>query len=496
MSKNSELILAIDQGTTSSRVIAYNLRGEEIRSASRPLPIYYPQDGWVEQKPAEVWSSVSESLEEVVSGIDLESVLGVAVTNQRETVVAWNPETGETLSPAIVWQCRRSKDICARWKEEGREAEIKRKTGLVVDAYFSGSKILWMLENISGLKEKEINGEVVFGTMDSWVVYKLSQRLERDAVVTEPSNASRTMLFDINQGDWDQELLDAVGVSSSSMARVLKSDGDFPNAKIKGREIPVLAILGDQQASLKGLSCDQAGQAKCTFGTGAFLLVNEGERVAAPGAGLLSTVAWQAGARKSVYAAEGSVFMAGALVQWLRDNLGIVKNAEESESLAAEVEDSGGVVVVPAFTGLGAPHWDPDARGLIAGLTRESNSKHIVRASLEAVAFQVKDLLAGFPSSVSSIKVDGGMSRNKLFCQMLADICQIPVEISPRVEATAFGAARLAAERLGHDVSPGGFSLFSGEKSQTLVPSEVSEGLRKSSELWERAVERAKGWSG
>ncbi len=496
MSKKDRLILAIDQGTTSSRVIAYNLQGEEVHSASRPLPIYYPEDGWVEQKPEEVWSSVSESLEEVVSAINLESVLGLAVTNQRETVVAWNPETGETLSPAIVWQCRRSKDICARWKEQGREAEIKRKTGLVVDAYFSGSKILWMLENISGLKEKEKKGDIVFGTMDTWVVYKLSQRLEREAVVTEPSNASRTMLFDINQGDWDQELLEAVGVSSSSMAKVLKSDGDFPSANIKGKEIPVLAILGDQQASLKGLSCDQAGQAKCTFGTGAFLLVNEGEKVSAPGEGLLSTVAWQAGEGKSIYATEGSVFMAGALVQWLRDSLGIVESAEDTESLAAEVEDSAGVVVVPAFTGLGAPHWDPDARGMIAGLTRESNSKHIVRASLEAVAFQVRDLLSDFPSPVKSIKVDGGMSKNKLFCQMLADICQIPVEVSPKVEATAFGAARLAAESLGHDVSLGGFSLFSGEKSQTVVPSEVDQRLEKSIELWERAVERSKGWSG
>jgi len=490
----SDLILAIDQGTTSSRVIAYSLNGEELASASRPVPIYYPEDGWVEQKPEEVLKSVSESLEEVVSKIEVGRVAGVAVTNQRETVTAWNPLTGEILAPAIVWQCRRSMDICNRWKEAGKEEEIRKKTGLVVDAYFSGSKILWMLENIPGLKEKEEQGQVVFGTMDSWVVYNLSKLKTREVVVTEPSNASRTMLFDIHRGEWDQALADLVGVSKTSLARVTASDGDFPDVKIGSKEVPVLAILGDQQASLKGLSCDRASQAKCTFGTGAFLLVNEGDKFSAPGEGLLSTLAWQESKEQSIYATEGSVFMAGALVQWLRDSLGIIKSAEETEKLAAEVKGSAGVVVVPAFTGLGAPHWDPAARGLIIGLTRESSAAHIVRASLEAIAFQVRDLLGGFPSSVSTMRVDGGMSKNKFFCQLLADVCQIPVEVSPSVEATAFGVARLAAGKLGVDLSTKAFSLFSGKESQVIEAKMSEEKLFSSVARWEKAVERAGDW--
>lgn len=443
-------IVAIDQGTTSSRAILYDISGKEIRSANRPVKVSCPADGWVEQDAEELWTSVRDCLKEVTASIAAKDIRAIGLTNQRETTVVWDKKSGKPLAPAIVWQCRRSSDICEALRKRGLSETVKEKTGLVIDSYFSASKIIWLLENIAGLKEKVASGQAVFGTVDSWILYRLTKEVGEPVFKTEPSNASRTMLFSLQNGSWDDELLKIAGVSKSNLAEVVPSTSHFGEALIDGVRVPITGILGDQQASLFGHGGITENAVKCTFGTGAFLLLNKGTKIPRSETGLLSTVAWKIGEHQTVFALEGSVFIAGALIQWLRDGLQIIKNSAESEALAASVASSEGVVIVPAFVGLGAPYWDEHARGTITGLTRGATKAHIARAALEAIAHQVADLTAAKEfADVKEFSIDGGMSQNKLFCQILADLTGKQIKLAPSGELTAFGAGRAAALGIG-----------------------------------------------
>lgn len=483
---NTRYIIALDQGTTSSRAIVYDLSLNEVRRASRPLPVQFPKDGWVEQKPEDIWNSQLESLKEAANGIDPAQIAGIGITNQRETVVAWDKKTGAALSSAIVWQCRRSSEICKRLRDQGLSEEVKRKTGLVLDPYFSGTKVIWMLENIPGLREKVKQGTVVFGTMDSWVLYKLTGNL-----ATEPSNASRTLWYSLETGAWDSKLLSLCGLTETNVPSLLPSNAEFGITGILGAPIPITGILGDQQASLYGHGCFDAGSAKCTFGTGAFLLANTGSTREFSSAGLLSTVAWAKHDSAPQFALEGAVFVAGSVVQWLRDKLGILKRSEDSEAIAASVPDSGGVFFVPAFVGLGAPHWDDAARGTIIGLTRDSSAAQIVRAALESVAHQVADVLeARNFNNLKALRIDGGMSQNRLFCQMLADLTGRRIEVTETAEVTARGAALMA---LSHVDSAAANKCAAPKLREKFEPHGAAT-HRISRDRWKQAVKRSLGW--
>lgn len=458
------LVIAIDQGTTSSRVVAYTASGAEHLSRSRPLPIRFPRDGWVEQDPFEIWESVRVPLEEVARAVKSSQIRAVGITNQRETVVCWSRKTGRPLGPAIVWQCRRTAPDCAALRTKGLSETILRKTGLVIDPYFSATKISWLLKNVPAIKRAAAAGEAVFGTVDSWVLYQLTGGAKSGVIATEPSNASRTMLADLNDGQWSPSLLELFSIRREWLPEIRPSAGFFGTTRLGRREVPVTAILGDQQASLFGNGAVQPGQAKCTFGTGAFLLANTGGSMRTAADGLLTTIAWRLGT-KLTYAREGSVFVAGSAVQWLRDGLKLIRSAAQSETAAAS--SSGGVYVVPAFTGLGAPHWDSRARGAIYGITRDTSAGQIVRATLEGVAHQVADLLdTGGLGRISSLGIDGGMSANKLFGAILADITGLEIVRSPYAEMTAFGAARAAMLGCGEFSSlKQALSAFSGGKA-------------------------------
>ncbi len=439
------LILAIDQGTTSSRAILFDRSGMQLASASRPVDVSFPADGWVEQDPAQLWQSVKECVDELTADCDPQTIAAIGITNQRETVVAWSRQTGAPLAPAIVWQCRRTEPLCARLRAEGRAERIRELTGLVIDPYFSASKIHWMLENVAGLRARAEAGEVVFGTVDSWVLYNLTKAAGAPVIATEPSNASRTMLCSLRECAWNEELLAIFGVKRDWLPTIHRSAGAFGVTRIKDVEIPITGMLGDQQAALFGHRCFSDTSMKCTFGTGAFLLRPTGTSLAPSVSGLLNTVAWQLSSGPC-FAYEGSVFVAGALIQWLRDGLNLFSTAAESELLAAQCADSGGVVIVPAFVGLGAPYWNERARGAIFGLTRDAGAAQLCRAALEAVAHQVADLCETAElEAVSSIRIDGGMSRNRLFCQILADLTGRGVAPAALTEMTAAGAAAIAA---------------------------------------------------
>lgn len=444
MAEEKNYVLAIDQGTTSSRVIAYNLQAEEVCRASRKLAVEYPADAWVEQRAIDIWQTVKNCLEEVFQTVPAKEVLSVGITNQRETVLAWDPETGESLSPAIVWQCRRTAALCKNLREQGWAERIAEKTGLVVDAYFSASKIKWLIEEHQEIARRVPQGKVVFGTVDAWILYQLSKTAGEPVLATEASNASRTMLYNIHTGKWDEELLELFGLSERNLPSVKPSLGVFATMKHSGIEIPITAVLGDQQSSLFGHDCRQENSAKCTFGTGAFLLLNSGQSAPRSQSGLLTSVAWDLEGDKS-YALEGSIFIAGALIGWLRDGLGIIRDAGETEERAKLVRDSKGVVLVPAFVGLGAPYWDESARGAILGLTQEASANHIIRAALESVAHQVADVLESPEfESLKELRIDGGMSENAVFAQSLADISNREILVSNSAEVTAFGAAHAA----------------------------------------------------
>jgi len=453
-------VIALDQGTTSSRAIIFDEAGQAVASAQREFKQHYPEPGWVEHDPEEIWRTQRDVAREALraSGLKAESLVACGIANQRETTVVWDRQTGQPIHPAIVWQDRRTAQMCAELKEVGAESLVQERTGLVLDPYFSGTKLAWILDKVPGARRRAELGELAFGTVDTWLVWNLSQSRTH---VTDPSNASRTLLFNIHMGDWDPELLGLLRVPRAILPDVYPSSHAFgmisPN--VLGAPIPITGVAGDQQAALFGQGCHKAGMAKNTYGTGCFMLMHTGRKVVRSANGLLSTAAAQLGraidARDAdmEYALEGSVFIGGAVVQWLRDELGFFEKSVQVEALAATVLDNGGVYVVPAFAGLGAPHWDPHARGAIVGLTRGSSRAHIARAALESIAYQSADVLAAMQKDagekLSELRVDGGAAANDLLMQFQADILGVPV-VRPKVlETTALGAAYLAGLHTG-----------------------------------------------
>jgi glycerol kinase len=448
-------VLALDQGTTSSRAIIFDESGTPVASAQREFKQHYPQPGWVEHDPDEIWRTQRDVAREALrsSGLKAEDMVACGIANQRETTVVWDRQTGQAIHKAIVWQDRRTAGVCAELKEVGAESLVKERTGLVLDPYFSGTKAAWILDQVPGARRRAELGELAFGTVDTWLIWNLSQSKTH---VTDATNASRTLLFNIHSGDWDPELLSLLRVPRAILPDVLPSSHAFGMVapSILGAPIPITGVAGDQQAALFGQGCHQAGMAKNTYGTGCFMLMHTGNRVVPSSHGLLSTTAAQLGRAVDArdvdrqYALEGSVFIGGAVVQWLRDELKFFESSADIERLASDVLDNGGVYIVPAFAGLGAPHWDPDARGAIVGLTRGSSRAHIARAALESIAYQSADLLDAMQKDAGKklveLRVDGGAAANDLLMQFQADILGVPV-VRPKVlETTALGAAYLA----------------------------------------------------
>ncbi|MDA1116790.1 MAG: glycerol kinase GlpK [Proteobacteria bacterium] len=450
-------VLALDQGTTSSRAILFNEEGALVESAQQEFRQVFPQPGWVEHDPNEIFSTQCAVAREALdkAGVHAREVIAAGITNQRETVVLWDRQSGAPIANAIVWQDRRTARQCAELRAAGAEEMIRAKTGLIIDPYFSGTKIAWLLDHVPGARVKAERGELAFGTIDTWLVWQLSQSRTH---VTDPSNASRTMLFDIHKGDWDPELLELLRVPRAILPEVYPSAHVFGMIapSILGEAVPIAGIAGDQQAALFGQGCHRPGMAKNTYGTGCFMLLNTGERVVTSDNGLVSTAAAQLGHARDAdkeYALEGSVFMAGAVVQWLRDEMRFFGSSAEIEALAATVPDNSGVYLVPAFTGLGAPHWDPLARGAIVGLTRGTSRAHLARAALEAIAYQSADVLEAMQKDagekLQELRVDGGAAVNDLLMQFQADVLGVPV-VRPKVlETTALGAAYLAGLAVG-----------------------------------------------
>jgi glycerol kinase len=446
------MILAIDQGTTATTCIVFDERAEPVASASREVPCRFPHPGWVEQDVDEIWEAThavaGQALRE--AGVGPGDLAAVGITNQRETVCAWDPETGRALHAAIVWQDRRTAARCEQLRAAGHEPLVRRRTGLVLDPYFSATKMQWLLEHVDGLRERAEAGRALLGTVDSWLAFKLTGEH-----VTDATNASRTMLFDITSGAWDAELAELLGVPLRSLARVCASAGEMGRtvpAALHGHAVPLASAVGDQQAALFGQACVDPGMGKNTYGTGSFVLVNTGFRPPAPPPGLLATVASSIGGSLA-YALEASIFATGAAVQWLRDGLGLIERAGETEALAASLEGNEGVYFVPALTGLGSPHWDPRARGTIVGLTRGSGRAHLARATLEAIAYQTVDAVRAIEDaggeSLSQLRVDGGATANEWLMQFQADVLGVPVVLGEIAETTALGAALLAGVGVG-----------------------------------------------
>jgi glycerol kinase len=444
-------ILALDQGTTSSRAILFDHGGLVTAVAQKEFPQIFPRPGWVEHNPMDIWSTQAAVASEVVlkARVAAKNVAAIGITNQRETTVVWDRATGRPICNAIVWQDRRTAAMCDRLKARKLDLLIRRKTGLVVDAYFSATKLQWTLENVRGARAKAKAGNLAFGTVDSWLVWNLTGGKVH---VTDPSNASRTMLFNIRTGEWDDELLEIFGVPRAMLPDVRSSSEVYGETTLLGAPIPIAGVAGDQQAALFGQACTKPGMVKNTYGTGCFMLMNTGTKPVASKRKLLTTIAWRVGNRTE-YALEGSIFIAGAVVQWLRDGLGIIRSSGEVEALAAQVPDTQGVYLVPAFAGLGAPHWDQYARGTIVGLTRGTKSSHIARAALEGIALQVMDVLMAMQADsgirLKELRVDGGACVNNLLMQMQADLLDVPV-VRPKVaETTALGATYLAGLAVG-----------------------------------------------
>jgi glycerol kinase len=440
-------VLAIDQGTTGSRAIVFDKRGRAVASAYEEFPQYFPKPGWVEHDPEEIWRSVYRTVQKALAGVPGRSIAAVGITNQRETTVIWDRRSGRPVARAIVWQCRRTAGRCRELAAEpGLSRLVRKKTGLPIDAYFSATKAEWILDR-GGLRERARRGRLAFGTTDAWVLWKLTGGTSH---ATDPTNASRTMLFNIRKLDWDRDLLDLFGVPAGLLPRVLPSAGEFGRTVRLGRlpaGLPVMGIAGDQQAALFGQAGFRPGAIKNTYGTGSFILLNTGREIVESGHGLITTVACGPGG-KPAYALEGSVFVAGAAIQWLRDQLGLLATAADSEAAAGSVDDSAGVYFVPAFVGLGAPYWDAEARGAIVGLTRGANRNHIVRAALEAMAYSTRDVFETMRKEsglrVRELRVDGGASANDFLCRFQADILGLPVVRPKAVETTSLGAAYLA----------------------------------------------------
>lgn len=449
-----QYLMALDQGTTSSRCIIFDKTGHIISMAQKEFSQYFPQSGWVEHDADEIWASQAGVMAEAMAkaSVEAEEIAAIGITNQRETTIVWDKETGEPVYHAIVWQCRRTADYVERLKEEGYDKVIKFKTGLIVDPYFSATKIKWILDNVEGAKAKAEEGKLLFGTVDTWLIYKLTKG---KVFATDVTNASRTMLYNIHDLCWDKELLDKFGIPESMLPEVKSSSEVYgmTSTSVLGKSIPIAGVAGDQQAALFGQCCFKAGQSKNTYGTGCFLLMNTGEEAVDSKNGLLTTIAIGRDG-KVQYALEGSVFVAGAAIKWLRDELKLIETAAETETLAKSVENSNGVYVVPAFTGLGAPYWDAYARGAVFGLSRGSNKAHFVRATLESLAYQSLDVIRAMEEdakiSVTSLRVDGGASANDFLLQFQSDILNGEI-IRPKVsETTALGAAYLAGLAVGY----------------------------------------------
>jgi glycerol kinase len=450
MSHKGQYILAIDQGTTSSRAILFDLTGRPLKSAQAEHQQFYPQDGWVEHDAEEIWQATLKVSRHALSGTQANYVGAIGITNQRETTVLWDRKTGAPLHHAIVWQDRRTATLCAKLKAEGREPSITAKTGLLLDPYFSGTKLTWLLDNIPGARARADKGELAFGTIDSWLIYRLTGGRVH---ATDATNASRTLLYDIGKGRWDGEILEWLNIPQSVLPHVHDSAAAFgeTDPDLFGAKIPITGVAGDQQAASVGQACVKQGLMKSTYGTGCFALVNTGPALAPSHNRLLATIAY-AQKGKRTYALEGSIFMAGATIQWLRDGLKLFPKSSDSADLALKADPRSRVYLVPAFVGLGAPHWDPDARGAIIGLTRDTGLAEIAKAGLESVCFQTRDLLEAMANdmsaaglgSPSALRVDGGMVVNDLFCQWLADLTGRPIERPEVVETTALGAAYLA----------------------------------------------------
>ena len=443
-------LLALDQGTTSSRAVLFDLEGNIVELAQKDFGQHFPQPGWVEHDPSEIWGTQSGVALEVLekSGVSPFEVAALGITNQRETTLVWDRETGKPVYPAIVWQCRRTADLSETLKQEGHEAYIRQTTGLVVDAYFSATKIQWILNTVPGARERADRGELCFGTVDSWLIFNLTRGKVH---ATDVSNASRTMLFNLDTLDWDERLLEIFKIPRGMLPEVKPSAGIFgwtDPAIFGGARLPISGVAGDQQAALFGQRCFEPGEVKNTYGTGCFILMNTGHKSVASESGLLTTVAWSLGKAQVTYALEGSIFIGGAAVQWLRDELQLIRTARESEEIAKRVPDTGGVYVVPAFTGLGAPYWDMYARGAIVGLTRGSGRDQIVRATLEAIAYQTRDVVEAMSGdaavSLSALKADGGATENEFLMQFQADLLGVALDRPEVMESTALGAALLA----------------------------------------------------
>lgn len=490
-------ILALDQGTTSSRAIVFAADGSIQSVAQKEFQQIFPRAGWVEHDPDEIWASQMGVAIEALGRAKLSArdIAALGITNQRETTIVWDRQTGEPIHNAIVWQDRRTADFCEQLKADGVGPMVQQKTGLLIDAYFSASKVRWILDNTPGARDKASAGQLAFGTVDTWLIWKLTGGAEH---VTDVTNASRTMLFNIHTLAWDQELLALFGVPSSMLPAVRASSGLYglTSTSLGLGQVPIAGVAGDQQSALFGQMCSRPGMSKNTYGTGCFLLQNVGTTPTASHNNLVTTVAWQIGGRTE-YALEGSVFIGGAVVQWLRDGLGLIRTAAEVESLALSVPDNGGVYLVPAFAGLGAPHWDPFARGTMVGLTRGSTSGHIARAALESIAFQVADLLDAMGAdcgiAATELRVDGGAATNNTLMQIQADLLGVPVVRPAVTETTALGAAYLAGLGVGFWTSAddlvGQWQVdrrFEPQMSRT-----AAQALR---ERWSAAVERSKAW--
>ena len=442
-------ILALDQGTTSSRAILFDKEGNVVATSQKEFTQFYPKIGWVEHNPMEIWGSQSGVMREVLetNSIRPEEVCAIGITNQRETTIVWEKSTGKPVYNAIVWQCRRTSEICDELKEKGYEKLIKDKTGLILDAYFSATKIKWILDNVEGAREKAENGELLFGTVDTWLIWNLTRGKVH---VTDYTNAARTMLYNIKELKWDDEILEILDIPKSMLPDVKPSSyvyGHTDEGMLSGAQIPIAGCAGDQQAALFGQTCFEEGSAKNTYGTGCFMLMNTGENIVESKHGLLTTIAWGVDG-KVEYALEGSIFIGGASIQWLRDELRVLYDAKQSEFYANSVKDTNGVYVVPAFAGLGAPYWDMYARGAIMGLTRGANRAHLVRATLESIAYQVKDVLNAMQEDsglkLKDLRVDGGASSNNFLMQFQSDILDVNIDRPKVVETTALGAAYLA----------------------------------------------------
>ncbi|MDR2484619.1 MAG: glycerol kinase GlpK [Treponema sp.] len=493
----SKFLIAIDQGTTSSRSIVFDKQGNIIQVAQKEFTQIFPKPGWVEHDPMEIWSTQLGVLTEAKlrAGVDAKDIAAIGITNQRETTVVWEKETGKPVYNAIVWQCRRTAEYCDTLKVKGFDKKIKEKTGLIVDAYFSGTKIRWILENVPGARSRAEKGELLFGNIDTWLVWNLTKG---KAHVTDYSNASRTMLYNIHKLEWDEEILKELNIPRGMLPEVKPSSYVYgkTDTEYLGGEVPIAGIAGDQQAALFGQCCFEAGTVKNTYGTGCFILMNTGTKAVESKNGLLTTIAWGAD-NKVEYALEGSVFVAGASIQWLRDGLRIVDSAPQSDIIAESVPDTGGVYVVPAFVGLGAPYWDQYARGTVAGLTRGTTREHFVRATLESLAYQSYDVIkameadAGVP--IKAIRVDGGASNSNFLMQFQADILNTDVVRPKIVESTALGAVYLAGLAVGFYTDKS--DIVKNVAVDKVFASSIQEGQRtKLIAGWEEAVKRSLRW--